>query len=92
VTGKNPLAVASLVCSICGILPVLGLLGIVLGIVFGFVARSQIARGGNLQGGKGLALAGIIIGFAIIPITLAIAIPFFLGVSAHGCGNSAGCS
>jgi hypothetical protein len=34
-----------------------------LGIVFGFVARSQIKNSNGTQGGQGLALAGIIIGF-----------------------------
>lgn len=35
-----------------------------LGIVFGFIARSQIKRTG--EGGNGLALAGIIIGFVAL--------------------------
>jgi len=38
----------------------------VLGVIFGFVARSQIRRSGGLQSGDGLALAGIIVGFAVI--------------------------
>ena len=55
----NGLAVASLVCSIAGLL----LIPLVLGIVFGFIARSQIKNSNGTQGGQGLALAGIIIGF-----------------------------
>lgn len=56
--GNNGLAIASLVCSILGFL-----YGIpaILGIVFGFVARNQIKQ--RPQGGSGMALAGIIIGF-----------------------------
>jgi hypothetical protein len=38
----------------------------VLGIIFGFIARSQIRRSGGTQGGDGLAIAGIIVGFAWI--------------------------
>jgi hypothetical protein len=38
----------------------------VLGIIFGFVARSQIRHSGGTQGGDGLAIAGIIVGFAWI--------------------------
>jgi hypothetical protein len=53
------LAIASLVCSLAGLL----LIPLVLGIVFGFVARSQIKNSNGTQGGEGLALAGIIIGF-----------------------------
>ena len=76
----NGLAVASLVCSfffwLFGI-------GAVLGIVFGFVSRSQIKHSAGIQRGKGMALAGIIIGFASFLLILpAIAIPTFLGVRA----------
>ena len=56
---------ASLVCSF--FFWVYGI-GAVLAIVFGFVARSQIKRSGGMQKGKGLALAGIIIGFASLVI------------------------
>jgi hypothetical protein len=55
----NGLAIASLVCSLAGLL----LLPLVLGIVFGFIARSQIKHSHGAQGGGGLALAGIIISF-----------------------------
>jgi hypothetical protein len=40
----------------------------VLGIIFGFVARSQIRRSMGTQGGDGLAIAGIIVGFAWIAL------------------------
>jgi uncharacterized membrane protein len=60
----NGLAIASLVCSCAGIF----LLGIpcVLGIIFGFVARSQIRRTNGAQEGAGLALSGIIVGFVFV--------------------------
>jgi len=58
---NNGLAVASLVCSCAGFL---FFLPAVLGVIFGFVARSQIRQSGGTQGGDGLALAGIIVGFA----------------------------
>jgi Domain of unknown function (DUF4190) len=66
----NGLAIASLVCSCAGIL-FLGVPGI-LGIIFGFVARSQIRKSNGTQGGEGLALAGIIVGFAWIAILVRI--------------------
>ncbi len=62
----NGLAIASLVCSCAGVL-FLGVPGI-LGIIFGFVARAQIRKSNGAQGGDGLALAGIIVGFAWIAI------------------------
>ncbi len=73
----NGLAIASLVLSIVSLLG----LGSILAIIFGFVARGQIARSGGRQKGGGLALAGIIIGFVTLFFALvAIAIPTFLGV------------
>jgi uncharacterized protein DUF4190 len=47
-----------------------------LGIVFGFIARSQIKRTG--EGGDGLALAGLIISIAFTLLTLLAFIFFFL--------------
>lgn len=59
VQGTNALAISSLVCGIIGwIIPILFAL---LAIIFGHVARSQIKRNG--QGGAGLALAGLILGY-----------------------------
>jgi hypothetical protein len=61
------MAIASLVCSlvgwICGI-------GFILGVIFGFVALSQIKQSG--QDGRGMAIAGIIIGAAPIVILLSL--------------------
>ncbi len=60
---NNGLAVASLVCGCAGFL---FFVPGVLGVIFGFIARSQIRQSGGTQGGDGLALAGIIVGFAWI--------------------------
>ncbi len=64
-SGTNGFAIASLVCSlvgwICGIGPILGL-------VFGFVALGQIKQSG--QGGRGMAIAGIVIGGIAIALGL----------------------
>ena len=64
----NGFAIAALVCPLvaCGI-------GSILGIVFGHVARRQIRKTGD--GGSGLALAGLIIGY----VSLAL---FGLGIGA----------
>jgi hypothetical protein len=64
------MAIASLICSIAGVLPFFFGVPCVLGIIFGFVARSQIARSGGRQKGSGLALAGIIVGFGLIALFL----------------------
>jgi hypothetical protein len=61
----NGLAIASLVSSIagffCGV-------GYIVGIVLGFIAMKQIDESGGTQQGRGLALAGVIIGFVAIGI------------------------
>jgi hypothetical protein len=61
-SGTNGLAIAALICSLIG-LCCGGVLSIV-GIILGFVAKSQIRRTG--QGGSGMATAAIVIGFVII--------------------------
>jgi hypothetical protein len=58
----NGMAIASLICSLAGVL--CGVTAI-LGVIFGFVARSQIKRSQGMQSGGGLALAGIIVGLII---------------------------
>jgi hypothetical protein len=59
-TSMNGLAIASFVCSIVGFF----FITFIVAIVLGFVARSQIKNSGGRQRGDGLAIAGIIIGFA----------------------------
>jgi Domain of unknown function (DUF4190) len=70
--GTNGLAIASLVCSLlgwlCGIGPILGL-------VFGFIALNQIKQSG--QSGRGMAIAGIVIGALAVVAFIAL---FVLGV------------
>ena len=83
----NGLAVAAMVCSfffwIYGI-------GAILGIVFGFIARSQIKRSGGTQQGKGMALAGIIIGFAGIAIGIVLVIVLLVVV--NHCEHNGSCT
>jgi Domain of unknown function (DUF4190) len=67
----NGLAIASLVCSCVGFVLFVPAL---LGIIFGFVARSQIRQSGGTQGGDGLAIAGIIVGFAWIALLVMVAV------------------
>ena len=83
----NGLAIASLVCSfffwLYGI-------GAVLAIVFGFIARSQIKRSAGMQRGGGMALAGIIIGFAGIVIGVVLAVVIVAVV--HHCQQNGNCT
>jgi hypothetical protein len=70
--GTNGFAIASL---ICGFLPGVSLLAI----VFGFVALSQVKQTG--ESGRGMAIAGIILGIAwiVIAIIWFLAVFFFVG-------------
>ena len=61
----NSMAIAALVCS---------LLFPPLGIVFGHIARWQIRRSG--EGGRGLALAALIISYVIIILSIAFVVIF----------------
>jgi hypothetical protein len=81
----NGLAIVSLVLSI---LTLLGI-GSIIGIILGFVSRSQIRQSHGTQRGDGLGLAGIIVGFVTLSLVLlAVAIPTFLGVSAKASTGS----
>jgi uncharacterized membrane protein len=61
-TGTNRMAIASLVCSLFGWLCLI--IGPILGLIFGFVALSQIRQTG--QRGRGMAIAGIVIGAILV--------------------------
>ena len=69
--GTNGLAVTSLILGILWIC----WLGSVLAVIFGHVALSQIKKSGNVQGGKGLAVAGLVLGYLGV-VTLIFAIFF----------------
>ena len=74
----NGLAVASLVCSLCAIV-FFGLPAIV-GVVLGFVSRSQLRGPRRVERGDGMALAGIIVGFCVLAFwTLVLTIPALAG-------------
>lgn len=86
----NGLAVASLVCSCVGLIPFLFGLPCILGIVFGFVARSQIRRSSGGQEGGGLALAGIIVGFSLIALFMLGLIIIVIVAHNQNCSNNFG--
>lgn len=77
----NSLAVGSLVVSICSVLFCCGVPGIV-GAIMGHVARRQIRERG--EGGDGLALGGVIVGW--IAFALSIAAVLFYVVLVVGLG------
>jgi hypothetical protein len=91
----NGMAIASIACSGAGIIPFFFGITCVLGIIFGFVAMGQIKRTGGVQEGRGLAIAGIVIGFSLIAIFIVLVI--ILSVVGHNnyCNpnpNASGCN
>jgi hypothetical protein len=74
---NNGYAVASLICSIVGVLFILPVIGPILGIVFGNTAKKQIGQSQRREGGENLAQAGIIVGWIGIGLNV-LAILFFL--------------
>jgi acyl carrier protein len=67
------LAVASLVCGVLGLLPVLPVIGSIIAIVTGHMARAQIARADGRVGGKGLATAGLFLGYSVVALLFTVA-------------------
>lgn len=75
----NGFCIASLVCSLAGIL--IWFLGPVLGLVFGWIGIRQISRDG--ANGRGLAVAGIVIGAVMILLNVV----FVIAVATTGDGS-----
>lgn len=67
-TTTNTMAIASLVISVLGIVPFCGGLLSIVGITLGAVALSQIKE--TRQEGYGLAVAGIVVGVAMLIVGL----------------------
>jgi len=74
----NGLAIASLACSVGGVIPFFFGIPCVVGIILGFVALGQLKRRTG-QRGRGLARAGIIVGFGLIVLFVALIVA--VGVS-----------
>ena len=76
----NTMAIVSLACSV-GSFVVLPVIGSILGIVFGYRARSEIADSVGIEGGSGLATAGIVVGWIGLAV---MAIPLLVFCSLVG--------
>jgi hypothetical protein len=80
----NGLAIASLACSIGGIIPFFFGVPCVVGIILGFVSLGQIKKTDGVQQGRGLALAGVIVGFSLIAIFVLFVVLAVAGVHSNG--------
>jgi hypothetical protein len=66
----NGLAIASLVLGICWVYWV----GSILAVIFGHVALAQIARSNGTQNGRGMAIAGLVLGWIGVAVLLIVLI------------------
>ena len=81
----NGLSIASLIASILGIIGVLPFVGSLAGAIMGHISLGQIKRTG--EGGRGMALAGVIIGWAGVALLL-LGVLFLFFVVAVSSGSS----
>lgn len=75
-TETNGFAIASLVLGILW----LWWIGSILALVFGYIGKQQIDRSDGMQSGRGLAIAGIALGWVGVGILLAVVVLFALGM------------
>jgi hypothetical protein len=80
VAGTNGLAIASLACALAQF--AFGPLATIPAIVFGHVARHQIKRSG--EQGAGLALAGLILGWAAVILAILLIVSVTGSAGMHG--------
>jgi uncharacterized membrane protein len=75
------MAVASMVLGIVGII-MIPVIAPILAIVFGFVAKGSIDRSQGRETGRGMAVAGIVLGFVGL-VTSALMIAYFVWFFTH---------
>jgi len=90
--GKSGMAVASLVCSLVGIIPCFWVFQIpgLLGAIFGFIGLKQTKNG--QRDGRGLAKAGTIIGIILVVACVAFWIYFATNADCVRVGNRIDCT
>jgi len=90
-TGNAGMAVASLVLSLVGVLPCFWLVQIpgLLGIIFGFVGLKQTKD--NVRRGRGMAIAGLVIGIVIVVACIAFWIYFATNADCYRDGTEWKC-
>jgi hypothetical protein len=80
----NGFAIASLVLGIIGLMGFPPLIPSILGLVFGYKAKNEIDRSNGYEQGRGLAVAGIVLGW--IAIAMVVLVIAFFAVTAVGLG------
>lgn len=82
---NNSMAVVALVAGICGFTAV-PFIGSIVAVITGHMARKQIRQTG--EGGDGMAVAGLVMGWIVIALTVLGTIAFFLFFAAVATSSS----
>lgn len=72
-TPTSTAAIVSLVFGILGVVFMLPLIGPIVAVVAGHVARNEIRRADGRLAGDGMALAGLVMGYTMLVLTLLVA-------------------
>ena len=79
-TKTNGFAIASLVLGIVWIYWI----GSILALVFGYIAKGQIDRSGGRESGRGMAVAGIVLGWIGVAVLALILVFVVIGIGVGG--------
>jgi len=82
---NNSMAVVALVAGICGF-TVVPFIGSIVAVITGHMARKQIRQTG--EGGDGMAVAGLVMGWIVIALTILGTLAFFLFFAAVATSSS----
>jgi hypothetical protein len=82
----NVLAIISLVASIAGFLWIVPVIGPIAGVITGHISLAQIKRTG--EKGRGMALAGTIVGWVGIGVMVLFLIVLFIGLGIAASNSS----
>jgi hypothetical protein len=83
----EPLAIASLACGIASFL-VIPVLGGLMAVILGHLARGSIRRSSGTREGSGVALAGLLLGYLNVGLVLLVLLLTMVGMGALLMGRS----
>ncbi len=64
----STMAIISLIAGILGFLQIVPVIGPIVAVITGHMAKSEIKKSGGMVGGGGLATAGLILGYLMIAV------------------------
>ena len=88
----NKLAVASIVLSVLGVVGIFAgvpLIGSLLGVILGHASSRQIKRSNGTQKGRGMARAGLIVGYGVPVVAIGLLVAYL--VLSDPCGPWSEC-